>query len=97
MQVGQQAYDNGDYFTALARWLPLAQQGNAQAQGRLGLLYRDGRGLPPDRVRALAWLRVAADNGNGDAEQAAANLAQGMSDRQRDDAADLAARLRGAR
>jgi len=93
-QAGQQAFENGDYIGALSRWLPLAQAGNPAAQTRLGLLYRDGRGLPPDRVRALAWLRLAADNGNADAEQAASNLAQGMSDRQRDDAADLARRLR---
>ncbi|MBP7064011.1 hypothetical protein, partial [Ferrovibrio sp.] len=93
MQVAQQAYEKADYFTALGRWLPLAQQGNAEAQGRLGLLYRDGKGLPPDRIRALAWLRVAAQNGNMQAEQAAAELARAMPDRQRDDAADLAQRL----
>lgn len=92
--AGQQAFEGGDYITALSRWLPLAQAGNPAAQNRLGLLYRDGRGLPPDRVRALAWLRLAADNGNAEAEQAASNLAQGMSERQRDDAADLARRLR---
>ncbi len=93
MQVAQQAYEKADYFAALGRWLPLAQQGNAEAQGRLGLLYRDGKGLPPDRIRALAWLRVAAQNGNMQAEQAAAELARAMPDRQRDDAADLAQRL----
>ena len=29
---GMNAYDSGDYKSALAEWLPLAKQGDAQAQ-----------------------------------------------------------------
>ena len=65
----------------------------ARAQARLGEMYRDGRGLPPDAVRGLAWLRLAAERGDEKAEAAAAELAGRMSDAQRNQAMDLAPRL----
>jgi hypothetical protein len=33
---GEAAYDRGDYATAFREWLPLAQQGIAEAQFSLG-------------------------------------------------------------
>jgi len=38
-QRGVDAYDAGDYATALREWLPLANQGHAYAQFNVGLLY----------------------------------------------------------
>lgn len=90
---GNKAYASNDYFGALHYWLPLAQDGDARAQARLGEMYRDGRGLPPDAVRGLAWLRLAAERGDEKAEAAAAELAGRMSDAQRNQAMDLAPRL----
>jgi uncharacterized protein len=38
-QRGVDAYNAGDYATALREWLPLANQGHAYAQYNVGLLY----------------------------------------------------------
>ena len=47
-QKGLTAVQSGDYATALREWTPLAEQGNASAQFGLGLMYREGRGVPQD-------------------------------------------------
>ena len=39
-QVGVEAYERGDYATALTEFRRLAQQGNAVAQSNLGQMYR---------------------------------------------------------
>ena len=62
------AYRNGDYATALLLWSELAQQGDATAQSRLGVMYRDGRGVPRDNQRAVEWFRKAAEQGNASAQ-----------------------------
>ena len=36
---GLAAYDSGDYATALREWTPLAEQGHADAQFYLGVMY----------------------------------------------------------
>jgi hypothetical protein len=46
----------------------LAEQGNAQAQYRLGNVYLYGQGVPKDNDEALRWYRKAADQGNAAAE-----------------------------
>jgi uncharacterized protein len=58
-----QAYDRGDYATALRAWLPRAQQGIVEAQYNLGLLYAQGQGVPQDDGQAIQWFRRAADQG----------------------------------
>ena len=41
---GMDAYNDGDYPTALKEWKPLAEEGNAFAQNNLGVMYHDGLG-----------------------------------------------------
>jgi hypothetical protein len=49
-----------------ARWLlAAANQGNAQAQDELGILYRSGRGVELDKSAAVQWWRKAAAQGDG--------------------------------
>jgi TPR repeat protein len=60
---GLAAYKKGDYAAALELWRPLAEQGNADAQFRLGLLYDRGTGVPQDYAEALRWFHKAADEG----------------------------------
>jgi hypothetical protein len=46
----------------------LAGQGDAQAQYRLGSMYRHGQGVPQDNDEALRWYRKSADQGYAAAE-----------------------------
>ncbi len=59
-----QAYAKGDYRTALAELLPLAEQGDDEAQLYLAYLYQDGKGVPQDQGEALRWFRRSAEQGN---------------------------------
>ena len=52
-----------DYATALRLIRPLAEQGDANAQYNLGVIYDNGLGVPQDRVRAHMWLNLAAMQG----------------------------------
>ena len=47
---------------------PLAEQGDALAQFGLGLMYRDGKGVPQDTQEAVKWYRKAAEQGNAQAQ-----------------------------
>ena len=58
-----EAYERGDYVTALREWQPLAEQGNPGAQILLGSMYADGKGVPKDDRQAVAWYRKAAEQG----------------------------------
>ncbi len=61
---GWDAWENRDFATARREWLPLAKQGDSQAQYALGSLYRKGEGVPQDYIEALKWLRLSAEQGN---------------------------------
>jgi len=52
-----------DYATAVRLFRPLAEQGDANAQYNLGVVYDNGLGVPQDRVRAYMWLNLAAMQG----------------------------------
>ncbi len=47
---------------------PLAEQGNATAQYRLGQFYFLGRGVPKDEKEAVKWLQRAAEQGVPEAQ-----------------------------
>ena len=47
----------------------LAEQGDAEAQFSLGIMYDSGRGVPQDATEAIRWYRLAADQGFADAQQ----------------------------
>jgi len=55
------AYERGDYATAFRLMKPLAEQGDAQAQFNLGLLYNKGQGVPQDYAEAAKWYLKAAE------------------------------------
>ena len=58
------AYKTGDYETAHARWLPLAEGGNTSAMINLANLYEQGKGVPRNAGKAAEWLRRAAELGD---------------------------------
>jgi TPR repeat protein len=45
-----------------------AEQGDAEAQYNIGVMYSDGRGVPQDETQATAWFRKAAEQGHTDAQ-----------------------------
>ena len=58
-----------------AKWFrKVGDQGNADAETALGLMYLAGRGVPQNDEAAVSWLRKAADQGVAEAagEHAAA-------------------------
>ena len=64
LQSGLDAYERGDYEAALIQFRPLAEQGNAEAQLYLGIMYEYGKGVPWNPVQAFNWYRKAAESGH---------------------------------
>ena len=62
-QAGLEAYERGDYATALKEWRPLAEQGLAEAQADLAIMYLNGEGVPQDYAGATKWFRLSAEQG----------------------------------
>ena len=61
---GLRAAQSGDFATALKEWTVLAEQGNADAQFNLGVMYANGNGVVQDYKEAVKWYRKAAEQGN---------------------------------
>jgi tetratricopeptide (TPR) repeat protein len=68
VKAGVDAYERGDYRTAVEKWRPAADQGNADAQFNMGQAYKLGRGVAVDLKAAEAWYRKAALQGHEQAE-----------------------------
>ena len=62
------AYKRGDYATALRELRPLAEQGDAEAQYNLGVMYERGEGVPQNDRQAVFWYRKAAEQGDAEAQ-----------------------------
>jgi TPR repeat protein len=78
-ESGCAAWERGDFGRALAEWQPLAEQGHAQAQFRLGCLYTFGQGVPEDHEEAVRLYRMAAEQGDADAQNNLAGMyAEGL-------------------
>lgn len=65
---GKEAFRNSDYAAAWQEWKPLAEQGDAEAQVGVGLLYQLGYGLAQDDTKAMEWYTHAAQQGNANAQ-----------------------------
>ncbi|HHF5941662.1 TPA: tetratricopeptide repeat protein [Haemophilus influenzae] len=75
-QQGLTAYEQSDYQTAFKLWLPMAEQGDANVQFNLGVMYAEGQGVKQDDVEAVKWFRKAAEQGHANAQ---ANLGSAYS------------------
>ena len=60
---GYEAYNDGDYATALNEWKPIAEQGYAFAQYNLGIMHEYGNGVAKNYAEAVKWYRLAAEQG----------------------------------
>lgn len=67
-QTGQDAFNRGDYTTALSVLLPLAKEGDKAAQTTIGTMYARGLGVTQDFSQALAWYSKAAAQGDSTAQ-----------------------------
>ena len=65
---GFAALNRGDYATAFREMRPLAEQADADAQYNLGLMYRNGWGIPENDSEAVKWYRKAAEQGFAQAQ-----------------------------
>jgi uncharacterized protein len=63
------AFEKGDYKTAYSLWLPLAENGDADAQNYIGIIYYLGLGTDKDYKKALHWYERAAKAGHADAQR----------------------------
>ncbi len=62
--AGIAAYERGDYAIALQVFRPLAEEGDAEAQYNLGVMYNRGEGIPQDFTKAVALYRKVAVQGH---------------------------------
>lgn len=72
--AGMAAFNQGDYAKALAVFKRLAQQGNAAAQLRLGLMHHYGLGTKENDRLAFDWIRKSALQTNADAQFQLGNM-----------------------
>jgi uncharacterized protein len=68
VKEGVDAWERGDFATAVGQWRPMAVRGDADAQFNLAQAYRFGRGVPADMRQAEEWYRRAAQQGHLQAE-----------------------------
>lgn len=62
------AYERGDYDTALQEFRALANRGNVLASHKLGLMYNNGEGVRQNFREAIIWFRQAAAYGHAPAQ-----------------------------
>ena len=62
-EKGIAAFNAGDYATAFKEWKPLAEKDDMWAQNNLGVMYKNGYGVPQDYSEAVKWYRLAAEQG----------------------------------
>jgi TPR repeat protein len=74
LEDGAVAYNREDYASALRLWAPLAEEGDAEAQYSLGVLYHLGQGVPQDYAQAFGWYRKATAQGFAAAQYQLGNM-----------------------
>jgi TPR repeat protein len=74
LRDGADAIARKDYPTAVRLLEPLAREGNALAQVRLGTLYYHGHGVRESDAQALRWYEAAARQGLAEAQFLLGNM-----------------------
>ncbi len=67
LKAGLDLYNKGDHAGALLKWRDAADNGNAIAMRKIGVLYYKGEGVKQDYIEAMRWYRKATDKGDADA------------------------------
>lgn len=71
LKDGVTAYEAQDYALAAELLSPLAEEGDPEAQYRLGVMHSEGQGVQRDYGQALVLYRRAAEQGHWEAQRAA--------------------------
>lgn len=71
---GMAAFTKGDYAKARKAFQRLAEQGNSDAQLKLGLMYHYGLGVKENDAVAYGWVRKAAEQANAEAQYQLGNM-----------------------
>ena len=66
--AGVAANERGHFATALRAWLPMAEEGVAEAQNNVGHMYERGLGVAQNYALAMQWYRRAADQDLAEAQ-----------------------------
>jgi hypothetical protein len=74
LEDAKAAIQNENYKKAFELLSPLAEEGNAEAQTRLGALYVNGQGVEEDITKGLSWIMKAGSQGFEAARMHAYNL-----------------------
>ena len=68
LDEGVEAFEKGDYKTALQIFEELSYKNNAKAKYNLGVMYENGYGVKQDYLKAKEWYEKAAAQGLADAQ-----------------------------
>jgi Sel1 repeat len=79
---GFAAFRRHDYATALQYLKPKADEGMAEAQTILGIIYHQGQGVPRNDAESVKWFRKAADQGDAQAKVYLAMYSKGLNQKQ---------------
>ncbi len=74
LEEGAEAFERGDYRTALQAWEPLAKGGDPAAQYNLAILYEYGLGVFKDLDQAVGWYVKSAEQGFPEAQVSVGDL-----------------------
>jgi len=83
-----------DHKEAIKWFRKAAEQGDADAQRYIGVLYKDGdKGLIQDYIRAHVWFNIAAANGDEEGRKLRDTLAKEMTSDQLAEAQKMASEM----
>lgn len=64
LEGGKAAFQAAEFKSAFRQLLPLAAEGNSDAQYAVGYMYYYGYGVPRDEMSGLFWMTKSAEKGN---------------------------------
>lgn len=71
---GIKAFEQKNFSSAFAHWLPAAKNGDVNAQFNLGYMYERGLGTARNNDKAQNWYEMASRQGNPEAQHRLASL-----------------------
>jgi TPR repeat protein len=74
MGMARSAYEAGDYKESASLLMPLAQDGDAEAQYALGYQFFYGLGVKRDKTQGFFWMQQSAIQGFEPAREALVRL-----------------------